>query len=80
MHEGLGAGDGGFIIAHQSAVMQQPAEGALHDPAAGEDLKAAHIIRAFYHLHLQFTAAGFDPAGKASPGITAVDPQGAAAR
>ena len=29
-----GAGFGGFVIAHESPLVHQPAEGSLHDPAA----------------------------------------------
>ena len=41
MNPGLGAGFGPFVIADQTPVTHQPAEGALHHPAAGLALDAA---------------------------------------
>jgi hypothetical protein len=37
---GLGVGGGALVVAGQAAVAHQPAEGALHDPAAAEYLEA----------------------------------------
>jgi len=36
----LGTGLGGFVIARQSAVLHQPAEGSLHHPAARQHREA----------------------------------------
>ena len=51
-----GAGFGSFVIAHESPLVHQPAEGALHHPATGQDLEALGGIGAFYDLDVQFGA------------------------
>ena len=73
--ERLGTGDSLFVVAHQSAVMQQPAEGALDAPATGQHFKPAHIIRAFDDLDGQVAAAGLHSIGKRAASVAAIHPQ-----
>ena len=40
MDPGFGAGLGAFVVADQSAVTHEPAEGALDDPSLGQDLES----------------------------------------
>jgi len=43
----LSTGLGGFVIAHQSSLTHQPAEGAFHDPTAWQDGEASGSVGAF---------------------------------
>ena len=72
-----GAGFGGFVIAHQPAVVHEPAEGAFHDPAAGQDMEAFLGIGAFDDGDGQLGTEGFYPLGKGFARIAAVHPQDA---
>ena len=47
INPGFGAGDRAFVVAHQSALVHQPTEGAFDDPTVRQHFKALHIIRAF---------------------------------
>ena len=67
-----GAGFGGFVIAHESPLVHQPAEGALHDPAACQYFEALGRVRAFNDLDSQFGAETFDPLGKSLAAIAAI--------
>jgi len=75
INPGFGAGERAFIIAHQAAVVHQPAESAFDHPAPWQDFKALNIIGAFDHFDFQFGAQRFNPVSKGVPGITAIDPQ-----
>jgi len=72
-----GAGLGGFIITHESPLVHQPAEGALHDPAACQDFEALGRVGAFNDLDGQFGAESFDPLGKGLAGIATIHPEDA---
>src|SRR5665213_3836301 len=69
---GHGTGFGGFVIAHESALVHQPAEGAFHDPAARQHFEAFGRVGALNDLDLQFGAASFDPLGEGRAGVAAV--------
>jgi hypothetical protein len=73
----FGAGLGGFIIAHESALLHQPAEGAFHDPTAGQDFEAREVVRTFDHRDHQLAAKAFDPVGKRLAGVATIHPQDA---
>ena len=70
-----GAGLGGFIIPHESPLLHQPAEGAFHDPTAGQDFEASEVVRTFDHRDHQLAAQTFDPLGKGLAGIATIHPQ-----
>ena len=70
-----GAGLGGFVIAHKSALVHQPAEGALHHPAARQDFEAFGRVGAFNDLDGQFGTETFDPLGKGLARIATIYPQ-----
>jgi len=72
-----GAGLGGFVIAHETPLVHQPAEGALHHPAAGQDFEALGGIGSFNDLDGQFRAEPPDPLGKGFTGIATIHPQDA---
>ena len=72
-----GAGLGGFVIAHESPLVHQPAEGALHDPAARQYLEAFGRVGAFNDLDGEFGAEAFDPLGKGLAGIATINPEDA---
>src|SRR5271154_4842467 len=74
---GHGAGLGGFVIADESALLHQPAEGALYDPAAWQYIEALGRVGAFDDLDGQFGAEAFDPLGKGLAGIATIHPQDA---
>ncbi len=74
---GHGTGFGGFVIAHEAALVHQPAEGARHDPAARQDFEALGRVGAFNDLDSQFGAACFDPLGEGLAGIATIHPQDA---
>ncbi len=73
----FGAGLGGFVIAHQPPLVHQPAEGALDDPAAGQDFETAGVVGAFDHCDRQLGAEPLDPLGEGRAGVAAVHPQNA---
>jgi len=69
------AGFGGFIITHESPLVHQPAEGAFHDPMAGQDFEASEVVRAFDHRGHQLAAKTFDPVGKRLAAVATIHPQ-----
>src|ERR1035438_7112139 len=71
------AGFRGFVIADQSALPHQPAEGALNDPTAWQDFETRGVIGAFDDLDCQFGAQPLDPLGERLAGIAAIHPQDA---
>ena len=73
----FGAGLRGFVIAHQSALTHQPAEGAFHDPTAWQYGEASGIVGAFDDLDRQFGAESLDPLGERLTGVAAIHPQDA---
>src|ERR1039457_5831743 len=75
IYPSLGAGLGGFVIAHPSALTHQPAEGSLHDPAAGEDFEAGRVIGTFDHFDREFGAEALDPLSEGCAGIATIHPQ-----
>ena len=68
---GFGAGRGGFVVAHQAPLANQPAQGPLDHPAAGQHSEPRHVIGTLDHFHLQLGAQAFDPVGE---GRAAVSP------
>ena len=76
----LGTGGGGFVIAHQSPLVHQPAEGALDDPAASQYFEALGGIGAFDDFDGQFGTEALDPIGKVLAGVATVHPQDAQPR
>ncbi len=56
----FGAGDRGFIVTDQAAMVHQPAERALDDPAMWQHFESAHIIRTLDHFDRQLGAEGLD--------------------
>ena len=70
--EGLGAGLCGLIIADETAVAHEPAEGALHDPAAGQHREAAGVVGTFDHRDGEFGPEAADPGGEGPAGVAAV--------
>src|SRR5450432_2279102 len=74
---GFGAGLGGFVIAHESPLTHEPAEGAFHYPAARQHFEADGIVGAFDDLDHQLRAESLDPLGERFAGIAAVHPQDA---
>ena len=73
----FGAGLRGLIIAHQSPLAHEPAEGAFHYPAARQDFEASGIIGAFDDLDRQLGSEPLDPLGERFTGVAAVHPQDA---
>ena len=65
----LGTGHGGFVVAHQSPLAHQPAEGSLHDPAARQDFEALGGVRAIDDLDRQLGAESLDPLGEGIAGV-----------
>lgn len=78
--EGLGAGFGGFVIAHQTAVTHQPAKSALDHPAPRQHGESFAIIRALDDLHFQVGPDALDPLGKGRSAVAAIHPHQDAAR
>jgi len=72
---GFGTGLSGFVIAHQSPLAHQPAEGAFHDPAARQDFEAHRGIGAFDDLDRQLGAESLDPVSERLAGVAAIHPQ-----
>ena len=70
----FGAGFRPLVIAHQTPVAHQPAEGPLHDPPPGQDLEAGDIVGAFDDLNVQFWAQSSHPLGEFGAAISPVDP------
>ncbi len=52
----FGTGDGAFVIAHQAAVVQQPAERTFDHPAPWQDFEALNRIGALDHFDRQLGA------------------------
>lgn len=71
------AGLGGFVIADQSALAHEPAEGAFHYPAARQNFEASSVIGAFDDLDRQLGAQPLDPVGKGFTGVAPIHPQDA---
>jgi hypothetical protein len=69
------AGLGGFIIADQSPLAHQPAEGGFHDPTARQYGEASGIIGAFDDFDRQLGTESLDPLSKSLPGAAAIHPQ-----
>ena len=67
----------GFVIADQSALPHQPAEGTLNNPTAWQDFETRGVIGAFDDLDCQFGAQPLDPLGERLAGIAAIHPQDA---
>jgi len=74
---GFGAGLGGFVIAHESPLTHEPAEGAFHNPAARQHFEADGIVGAFDDLDHELGAQPFDPLGERGSGVAAIHPQDA---
>src|SRR5438093_5058633 len=68
-------GFGGLVVAHQSAMLHQPAEGAFDHPAFGQHFESAHVVAAFDDFDFQFGALGFDPRGEVRSGVAAIHPE-----
>ena len=73
----LGTGLCGFVIAHQSPLVHQPAEGALDDPAASQYFEAFGGVGAFDDVDSQFGTETLDPVGKGLAGVATIHPQDA---
>jgi hypothetical protein len=73
----FGAGLCGLIIAGQSPLAHQPAEGAFHDPAAWQDFEASGVIGASDDLDCQLGTQPLDPAGERFTGVATIHPQDA---
>ena len=73
----FGARLGGLVLAHQSAMVHQPAQGPLHHPTIWQDPKAFRIIGTLDHLHVQFGAQALDPVREGLAGVPAIHPQNA---
>ena len=74
---GLRAGGGIFVVAHQPAMMHEPAERALHDPATGPHFEPRGVVGALHDLDRQFRAEFFDPVGEAGTCVSPIHPQNA---
>ena len=72
-----GTGLCGFVIAHESPLMHQPAEGSFDDPAVRLYFEALGCVRTFDDLDGQFGAECLDPLGEGFAGVTAIHPQDA---
>src|SRR5271168_1795812 len=68
-------GLGGFVIAHQSALAHQPAEGAFDYPTMWQDGEASGIVGTFDYLDGQFGAEAPDPLGEGFTGVAPIHPQ-----
>ena len=73
----LGAGCGGFIIAHQAALTHQPAEGSFHNPAARQNFETHGGVGAFDDRDDQLGTKSFDPFGEGLASVAAIHPQNA---
>ena len=69
----FGAARGAFVVADQTPLAHQPAEGAFHHPAAGQHLESAHVIGTFDHLHFQLGADALDPLREGRAAVAAID-------
>jgi len=74
---GLGTGLCGLVIAHQSPLAHQPAEGSLHNPATWQDFEAHGGVGAFDDRDRQLGAPALDPVGEELSSIAAIHPQDA---
>jgi len=77
VYQSLCAGLRGLVIAHQSPLAHQPAEGSLDDPAVRQNLESFGVIGAFYNLDRQFMAKPLDPLGEVFPGVATIHPEDA---
>src|ERR1039458_9745562 len=59
-----GTGLCGFVIAHKSPLMHQPAEGSFDDPAVCQYFEALGCVRTFDDFDGQFGAECLDPSGE----------------
>jgi len=59
----FGAGLGGLVIACESPMPHQPAEGSLHDPAERQDFETRSMVRTLDDRDGQLRAHPFDPVG-----------------
>src|ERR1039457_3457045 len=73
----FGAGHSGFIITDLSALTHQPAESALHDPAARQHFETSDSIGTFDDLDRQFGPKPLDPLSEGFAGIATIHPQDA---
>jgi hypothetical protein len=73
----FGAGLGSLVIADQSPLAHQPAEGAFHHPAAWQDFEARGVIGAFDDRDRQLGPQPPDPAGECFAGVATIHPQAA---
>src|SRR5512135_3437073 len=73
----LGTGCSSFVIAHQSPLVHQPAEGALDDPAASQYFEALGGIGTFDDFDGQFGTEALDPVGKVLACVATIHPQDA---
>jgi hypothetical protein len=73
----FGAGLGGFVIACESPVPHQPAEGSLHDPAERQNFEARGIVRTFDDRDGQLGAQSLDPLSEGLAGVAAIHPEDA---
>ena len=75
VNPGLRTRLGGFVITHQPPLAHEPAEGALHDPAARQDFEAHSGIGAFDDGDRQLGAQSLDPPGEEFTGVAAIHPK-----
>src|ERR1035437_1448510 len=73
----FGARLGGFVIAHQSPLTHQPAEGALHYPAARQDFETGDVVRTFDDRDGQLGSQSLHPLGEGGTRVTPIHPQDA---
>lgn len=73
----FGAGLDGFVIAHESPLVHQPAEGSLHDPAARQYFETHSGGGTFDDLDRQLGAQSPDPLGEGLTRVAAIHPQDA---
>ena len=64
-----------LVVAHQAAVTHEPAEGALDDPALGQDAESARRVASFDDLHDQLGMLLLDPLGEGGAAEPAVGPE-----
>lgn len=74
------AGFGLLVVAHQAAVLHQPAKGAFDHPTFGKHMEADQVIAAPDGFHCQTGTSGFHPCGEALAAVAAIDPQRAQSR
>src|SRR5258708_11615464 len=66
-----------FIVAHQTTMLHQPAEGSFNDPALGQHAEATVASVSLDDLQSQRArlAMGGHPSGEVWSGVTLVSPQ-----